>query len=112
MGVIKKLIVAFLILFFLSALTKNFFEYRKNLEFYNSFKNDYDTEYKKNISLRTQIIKNNDPNQIEKTIRDKLNLVKEKELVVIIPPPTPTPVIIIPTPMPVYEQWVHTFFKN
>lgn len=94
------------------SLTKNIFDYQNKLNFYQGFKKDYDKEQKSNIELKTKILKNRDPYEIEKTIRNQLNLSKQGELSVIVPNPTPTPVIIIPTMAPVYRQWLTVFFQN
>ncbi len=112
MFTIKRIILGFLILFFLSSLTRNFFEYRKNLEFYNEYKEDYEEIKQRNNELKSQLVKNNDPYQVEKTIRDKLNLGKQKEVAVLLEEPTPTPTVITPTPEPNYIQWVNAFMGN
>ncbi len=112
MKIVKRIIFAILIIFLFFSLTKNIFDYKKTLNFYQSFKNDYEKEKKRQISLQTQALKNSDKNAIEKTIRDKLNLLKPDEIEVIIPIPTPTPIIITPPPAPVYKQWLQVFFQN
>lgn len=101
-----------LFLFLVFSLTRNLFEYKKNSSFYESYKNEYDKAKKENTSLKTQIIKNSDPNQVEKTIRNKLNLSKPDEVAVIIPNPTPTTIAITPTPAPAYQQWLNLFFQD
>lgn len=108
----KNVILGFLMLFFLSSLTRNLFEYRRNLSFYNNTKADFEKEKSKNNALKSELVKNNDPVQLEQTIRNKLNLLKKDEIAVILPEPTATPVISSPTPQPVYRQWQHLFFQN
>ena len=112
MRLIKRLLIFLFFLFLISSLTKNFFEYRKNYTFYEDFKNDYEKAKQKNTELKTGILKNGDTNQIEKIIRNKLNLLKPNEVAVILPNPTPTPLLITPTPQPIYKQWLNVFFKN
>lgn len=112
MDVVKKSILILLFIFFFYSLTKNFFEYQKNISFYESYKDSYEKEKKKNNTLKTQILKNADPRQVEKTIRNKLNLLKENEVAIILPEPTATPYIVTPTPAPVYKQWFDVFFKD
>jgi cell division protein FtsL len=109
---IRRFFLILLILFLLSSLTRNFFEYQKNISFYEDFKEEYEEAKQDNTNLKTQIIKNSDPNQVEKVIRNKLNLLKENEVAIIIAQPTPTPVSITPTPQPVYQQWITLFFRN
>lgn len=112
MFTIKRIILGFLILFFLSSLTRNFFEYRRNLEFYEGYQENYEEVKKRNNELKSQLVKNNDPYQVEKTIRDKLNLAKDDEIAVLLQDPTPTPTVISPTPVPNHMQWFNTFFGN
>ena len=108
---LKKIPLILLMLFFFYALTKNFFEYKKNIKFYQDYKQSYEKEKKRNIQLKTQVLKNSDPAEVEKTIRNKLNLLKPDEIAVIIPNPTPTPAVVTPTLAPVYEQWINVFVK-
>lgn len=110
MKMLKKIVVTVIVIFLFFSLTKNIFDYRKTLDFYQSFKQDYQQEKQKNIALRTSLLKNKDPQQVEKTIRNQLNLLKPGEIAVIIPSPTPTPIKITPTPKPVYRQWFEVFF--
>jgi cell division protein FtsB len=109
---VKRIILGFLIVFFLSSLTRNFFEYRKNLEFYDGYKNNYEEAKRRNNELKSQLVKNNDPYQVEKTIRNKLNLAKQNEVAVLLPEPSPTPIIITPTPVPNHVQWYEVFFGS
>ena len=105
MKLLKKLGIAVFLLFLFFSLTKNIFDYRKTLEFYDSFKKDYEAERKKKISLQTKILKSRDVNEIEKTIRNKLNLLKPGEIAVIIPSPTLTPTPT-PSPKPLFFKWL------
>ncbi len=111
MKILRNIIFFLLILFFFSSLTKNLFDYRKKLVFYEDFRNDHEKEKKRNTELKTMVLKKSDPNEIEKTIRDKLNLLKPDEVAIILKQPTPTPNIITPTPLPNYLQWWQIFVK-
>lgn len=111
MQLAKRIIIAVLLLFFISSLTKNLFDYRKNISFYQNFKNDYDKEKKRNVELKTRILKNGDPDTIEKTIRDKLNLLRPNEIAVILPNPSPSPTPFVPTPEPPIRQWYGVFLS-
>ncbi len=110
MKLLKKIILIATVIFLFFSLTKNVFDYKKTLDFYQSFKKDYEAEKQRNVALRTTVLKNRDQREIEKTIRNQLNLLKPGEIAVIIPNPTPTPLIIKPTPKPVFRQWFDTFF--
>lgn len=111
MNLLKKIVLTLLVIFFLTSLTKNLTEYRKNLTFYQSFKKQYEAEKKKNISLKTRALKKSDPNEIEKTIRNKLNLAKPNEITIMIEDPTPTQVPRVTPYLPSYQQWYEVFFK-
>jgi len=112
MQIIKKVIIVLFLLFLFSSLTKNIFNYQKKLSFYESFKKDYENEKRKNLSLKTEILKKSGPNEVEKIIRNKLNLSKPEETTIILPEPSPTPIIISPTPIPNWQQWLKVFVKN
>ena len=84
--------------------------YRNKVAFYQNYLNDYEKEKRRNVELKTELLKKSDPNEIEKTIRNKLNLLKPDEVAIILKQPSPTPVIITPTPLPNYLQWWEVFF--
>ncbi len=112
MVLVKKIIIGLLLLFLFSSLTKNIFNYQKRLQFHEDYKQEYEKEQKRNITLKTEVLKKSDPNEVEKTIRNKLNLAQSNETVIILPQPTPTPLVITPTPLPNWQQWWKTFFKD
>ncbi len=112
MSLLKKIVLTLLVVFFLSSLTTNLNEYRKNLSFYRNFKKEYEAEKSKNTALKTQALKKSDPNEIEKTIRNKLNLAKPNEITVMLQDPSPTPVPTVTPQIPVYQAWFNVFFKN
>ncbi|MEK7070246.1 MAG: septum formation initiator family protein [Patescibacteria group bacterium] len=107
---LKRILLLLILTFLLFTFTKNLFDYQKNLSFYESFKNDFEKARKNNIALRTQILKNKDPQVVEETIRDNLNLLKPNEVSIIIPTPTPQPKPITPAPGPIYQQWLNLLF--
>lgn len=108
---VPKLLVAFISIFLVVSLVKNVSEYRKNLQFYETYKKDFETEKNKNNKLKMEAIKQSDPKEIEKTIRNNLNLIKDNEIAIIVPTPTVIPTTPTPTPKPVYRQWVDIFIK-
>ncbi len=110
MKTLKRTFFIILIIFLFFSLTKTVLDYQKTIQFYQSFKEEFDKEEKKKITLQTQILKNKDANSLEKTIRNQLNLLKPDEISVIIPNPTPTPKIVTPTPPAIYIQWWKAFF--
>ncbi|MBP7967821.1 septum formation initiator family protein [Candidatus Woesebacteria bacterium] len=109
---LRRIIVLLIASFFIMSLTKNIMEYRKNLAFYQDYKNEYLKEKKHNEELKTEYVKTQDVYEFEKTVRNRLNLHKKNEVVLIVPEATPTIAILPPTPIPNYQQWVDIFFKN
>ncbi len=108
----KQVILFILAVFFLSALSKNIFEYRKNLAFYNQNRDEFEKEKKRNIELKTLLVKTNDIHEFEKAVRNKLNLHKSDEYILVIPDATPTPSAIEPTTIPNPVKWLQIFLKN
>lgn len=111
MKTFKNIAGIFLVLFLLFSLLKNIFNYRDKIKFYEDYKGDYESEQKKNIELKTEIVRKKSTAEVEKTIRNDLNLLKPDEIAIIIPSPTPRPVSITPTPAANYIQWWNLFFK-
>jgi len=110
MEVIKKIFLIFLIGFLFSSLIPNIINYKNRISFYRQTKKEYEIEKKKQIELQTEIVKKKSADEVEKTIRNKLNLLKENEVVLIIPTPTDIP---SPTPTPIlsnWEKWWRVFF--
>jgi len=111
-SLIKKAVFVLVLVFLATSLVKNIYNYYDKQQFYNDYKDTLKKEASKNISLKTQILKKGDPNELEKTIRNKLNLSKEGETVVVLAMPSPTPVMVIPTPLPNWQKWWNVFVKK
>lgn len=109
MRLIRKLFLYGLVLFSIISLSKNIIEYQKNLSFYNDYKDEYNKEKKVNVELKTQLVKAQDINEFEKIVRNKLNLHKKDETILIISNPTPIIITPTPTPPPIYRQWLNVF---
>lgn len=107
----KKIGFFVLISFLILSFAKNIVDYQRSVKFSQEYKDDYDKEKKNNIALKTKILKQKDLYEIEKMIRNKLNLSRADEVSLIIPNPTPYPTIIIPTQPPIYSQWLNLFFQ-
>jgi cell division protein FtsB len=112
MKLIKNGLFIFLVLFLFSSLLKNLFSYKSKLQFYQQFKEDFDKEKKHNIELKTEVVRKKSQEEIEKTIRNDLNLLKDNEVALILPSPTKAPSQITPTPLPNWQQWWQLFFKK
>jgi hypothetical protein len=81
------------------------------MKFFDDYRHDFEAEKKKNIELRTEMVKKKSVAEVEKTIRNDLNLLKPDEIALILPSPTPAPKRITPTPAPSWKQWMDLFFK-
>ena len=112
MKLIKNIIFVFLLLFLFSSLLRNLFGYKSKLQFYQQFKKNFDKETKRNIELKTEVVRKKSIEEIEKTIRNDLNLLKDNEIALIIPAPTKAPISITPTPLPNWKQWWELYFKK
>lgn len=110
MSIIKKIFVGFLMFFLISSLLPNILSYKDKINFYEKIKQEYEKEAKKNLQLKTEIAKKKSAFEVEKTIRNQLNLTKKGEVVIIIPSPaqtpTPTPTIILKN----WQKWLKVFF--
>lgn len=110
MNLVKNLVLIFIFTFLCVSTYKNFVNYQAKRIFYEDYKKRYEDEKKKNITFKTELLKKSDVSEIEKTIRNKLNLLKENEVAIMIPSPTPKPVVLVPTPLPIWHQWWDVFF--
>ena len=111
MQLIKKIIGVIFVIFLFSSLVKNIFNYTSKNQFYQDYKNDYEKENKKNIELKTEVVKKQSVAEVEKTIRNKLNLLKENEVAIILPQPTISITIPTLTPAPSWKQWINLYIK-
>ena len=112
MKILKNILGVFLVGFLLFSLLKNIFNYKDKIKFYEDYKRDFEAEKKKNIELKTEIVKKKSTAEVEKTIRNDLNLLRPDEVAIIVPSPTPRPISITPTPAPSWKQWWDLFLKN
>lgn len=92
---IKIIFLAGFLIFLGYFLTQNIFDYQRKIDFYKQIMQEKDVEVKRTHSLNNELAKNKDIDQIERNIRQKLNLLKEKEIAVILPN-----ISITPTPKP------------
>lgn len=112
MALIKKIFLIFLFIFLFSSLVRNIFDYQKKITFYQQYEEEVKKETKKKINLQTEILKKTDPYYLEEVIRDKLNLAKPNEKVILLSPPSPTPTQPIkPTPA-IWQQWQTVLFNH
>lgn len=112
MSWLKKIFFFFLIIFIFNALIKNIVSFQEKYQFYLLIKNQYENLKKKNIELKTQLLRKKDPQEIEKKAREKLNLAKENEIVIILPSPTHPLITFTPTPQPNWQKWWDVYFSS
>jgi cell division protein FtsB len=111
MKLIKKVIFVLFLIFLFSSLLKNIFNYQGRLQFYQDYKKDYENERRRQRELQTAILKKKSAQELEKTIRNKLNLLKADEVAILLPSPTPPPATITPSSLPNWVKWWQVFFK-
>jgi len=97
MNLFKKIFFSVVFFILISSLIKNVLNYQNALKFYEQYKNNFEKEKNKNQRLKTEILKKSSLAEVEKTIRNQLNLIQPDEIVVIINQPTFTP---SPSPTP------------
>lgn len=105
-------VVFFVVLFFLViSLVRNITDYQHNLSFYNQIKNNYLKALLNNKELKVHKQAGSSPFEVEKNLRNKQNLLRNDEIIIIIPSPSPiiSP-ILRPTEYP-YKQWIRLFFQ-
>lgn len=86
----QTLIFAFVAVFLVLSLTKNFFSYTDKAKFYSDLENEYNKENNHNKQLKSDLKRSSDYYYIERQIREKLNRLQPDETAVIIPQITPT----------------------
>jgi cell division protein FtsB len=110
MKFIKKIILSLVLILVFYALIKNLINYREKYQFYLGFEKEYQRLQKENIELKTELLRKKDRFEIEKKIREKLNLGAVGETVIILPQqPTPQPTIVTPTPKSNWRQWIDLY---
>jgi len=104
--------VFFIVLFFLViSLIRNVADYQRNISFYDQTKNNLDKAASENKALKVRKQAGSSPFEIEKNLRNKQNLLRENEIIIIIPSPSPLPTPFIrPSEYP-YKQWIRLFLQ-
>ena len=105
MLLVNRIFLVSIIFFLISSIVRIFFDYQKKIQFYQDYKKQYEKEQYQNRKLKTEIIKKKSLNELEKTIRNKLNLSKANEVVILmnpVPISTPQP---SPKTIPNWQKW-------
>ena len=104
--------VFFIVLFFLVvSLIRNVADYQRNLSYYDQIKNNFNKANSENKSLKVHKQADSSPFEIEKNLRNKQNLIRANEVIVIIPSPSAAPTPILRPTEPPYKQWARLFFQ-
>ena len=105
-------IVFFIVLFFLViSLIRNVADYQRNISFYDQIKTNFEEAQLENKELKVHKQAGSSPFEVEKNLRNKQNLLRANEIIIIVPSPSsiPTP-IVRPSDYP-YKQWMRLFFQ-
>jgi len=107
----RKVVFIIVLLFLVISLLRNVSDYQRNISFYDQIKNNFDKASQENKALKVHKQAGSSPFEIEKNLRNKQNLIREDELIVIIPSPSVVPTSYVrPTDAP-YRQWLQLFFQ-
>jgi hypothetical protein len=107
----RKIAFLIVLLFLVISLIRNLFDYQRNLSFYDQTKTNFQKALLKNKELVIRKQANASPFEIEKNLRNKQNLLRKNELIIIIPSPSPIPTPAAkPSEYP-YRQWMRLFFQ-
>lgn len=96
----------------IGSLSRNIFLYKDKLAFYHDYRKEYEKTRDVNKKLKSDLKKSEDYYQVEKEVREKLNLLQPDETAIIIPkvtiPPEPTPTVVKEP----YQEWIDLFFAK
>jgi len=112
MNLLQKLFFVFVLLILLSSSIRNILNYQNALKFHRQYQSNFEKEKEKNQRLKTEIIKKTSFSEIEKTIRNQLNLLQPDEVAIIIVQPTPSP---SPSPTPSlsnFQKWINLYQRK
>lgn len=107
---IRNTLIIAVALFLMYSLSKTLLDYRSKIQFYDQNYQEYQAAYDKNKELKSSNIKSQDYYAVERNIREKLNLSKPGEVIVVIPKPSTIPTPTTAPILPPYKQWVSVFF--
>ena len=107
----RKVVFFIVLCFLVISLIRNIADYGRNISFYDQTKNNYAKALIENKELKMQKQSSSSPFEVEKNLRNKQNLLRKDEIILIIPSPSPLPTPFIrPTEYP-YRQWMRLFFQ-
>lgn len=112
MRLIKNAIITVFAVLLVLSLSRNIFDYKDKIAFYDDYKSEYEKELEQNKQLKSELKQSTDSYYVEREIREQLQLLKENEVAVILPEITITPTPTEAPPKPPYEQWRDLLLNN
>ena len=109
---VQAILFAFVALFLIASLTRNIFSYKDKVNFHTQLQTEHESEKALNKKLKSEVQKGSDYYYIERQIREKLNLLQEGEISIIIPDITPSPTPAPPVVKEPYEMWLDLMTKG
>ena len=107
----RKILFVIVLLFLVISFIRIAMDYQRNISFYDQTKNNYDKALLENKELKVHKQAGSSPFEVEKSLRNRQNLLRKDEIIVIIPPPSPIPTIsVLPSEYPI-RQWIRLFFQ-
>ena len=107
----RKIVFIFVLFFLVISLVRNVADYQRNISFYDQTKNNFDKALLENKELKVHKQEGSSPFEVEKNLRNKQNLLRDNEIIVIIPSPSPTLAPFVRPPEPPVRQWMRLFFS-
>jgi len=107
----RKIVFLIVLIFLVVSLIRNGFDYQRNISFYNQTKTNFEKAITNNKELKLRKQASSSPFEVEKNLRNKQNLLRKDEIMVIISSPSPNPTPnVVPSEYP-YKQWIRLFFQ-
>ncbi len=107
----RKVVFIIVLLFLVISLIRNTADYQRNLSFYDQTKDNFEKSLLENKEMKVQKQAGSSPFEVEKSLRNKQNLLRQNEIIIIIPSPSPFPTPFVrPTEYPL-RQWMRLFFQ-
>ncbi|MFH0773545.1 MAG: septum formation initiator family protein [bacterium] len=106
----RKMVFLIVLFFLVISLIRNVADYQRNISFYDQTKSNYTKALLENKQLKVNEQAGSSPFEIEKNLRNKQNLIRDNEIIVIVPPPSPSPTPFVRPKEPVFMQWMRLFF--
>jgi len=107
----RKTIFFIVLLFLIISLIRNATDYQRNISFYDQTKSNYNKALLENKELKVHKQASSSPFEVEKNLRNKQNLIRNNEIVIIVSSPSLAPTPFVKPTEPPYKQWIRLFFQ-